>query len=124
MYTSDVHQGTITVNSELNFPHAGSEALVTCLAKQKGPFAYHFGGWPGGVSLKVSRHQADLLLVPAASGARLFGAAGYYVEHPDQVGDAVKAALSGGGPAIIEIPIDPDEFPTPVAAIRRPDERG
>jgi len=56
--------------------------------------------------------------------ARLFGAAGYYVEHPDQVGDAVKAALSGGGPAIIEIPIDPDEFPTPVAAIRRPDERG
>jgi len=55
--------------------------------------------------------------------ARLFGAAGYYVEHPDQVGDAVKAALSGGGPAIIEIPIDPDEFPTPVAAVRRPDER-
>jgi acetolactate synthase-1/2/3 large subunit/sulfoacetaldehyde acetyltransferase len=53
--------------------------------------------------------------------ARLFGAAGYYVEHPDQVGDAVKAALSGGGPAIIEIPIDPDEFPTPVAAVRRPD---
>ena len=53
--------------------------------------------------------------------ARLFGANGYYVEHPDQVGDAVKAALAAGAPAIIEIPIDPDEFPTPVAAIRRPD---
>jgi len=53
--------------------------------------------------------------------ARLFGAAGYYVEHPDQVGDTVKKALSENSPAIIEIPIDPDEFPTPVAAIRRPD---
>jgi thiamine pyrophosphate-dependent acetolactate synthase large subunit-like protein len=53
--------------------------------------------------------------------ARLFGAAGYYVEHPDQVGDAVKAALGADAPAIIEIPIDPDEFPTPAAAVRRPD---
>ena len=53
--------------------------------------------------------------------ARLFGAGGYYVEHPDQVGDAVKAALGAGAPAIIEIPIDPDEFPTPAAAVRRPD---
>jgi acetolactate synthase-1/2/3 large subunit/sulfoacetaldehyde acetyltransferase len=53
--------------------------------------------------------------------ARLFGAAGYYVEHPDQVGDVMKTALSAGVPAIVEIPIDPDEFPTPVAAIRRPD---
>jgi acetolactate synthase-1/2/3 large subunit/sulfoacetaldehyde acetyltransferase len=53
--------------------------------------------------------------------ARLFGAAGYYVEHPDQVGDAVTAALSARAPAIVEIPIDPDEFPMPAAAIRRPD---
>ena len=52
--------------------------------------------------------------------ARLFGAAGYYLEHPDQVGDAVKTALSENAPAVIEIPIDPDEFPTPVAAVRRP----
>lgn len=53
--------------------------------------------------------------------ARLFGADGYYVEHPDQVGDALKAALAAGKPAIIEIPIDPDEFPTPVQAVRRKD---
>ena len=53
--------------------------------------------------------------------ARLFGAAGYYVERPDQVGDAGKKALSENSPAVIEIPIDPDEFPTPVAAVRRPD---
>jgi len=53
--------------------------------------------------------------------ARLFGATGYYVEHPDQVGDAVQKAISENVPAVIEIPIDPDEFPTPVAAVRRPD---
>ncbi|HEV8441269.1 MAG TPA: thiamine pyrophosphate-binding protein [Methylomirabilota bacterium] len=51
--------------------------------------------------------------------ARLFGAEGYYVDHPDQVGDALQAAFRSGKPAIIEIPIDPDEFPTPVQAVRR-----
>jgi len=51
--------------------------------------------------------------------ARLFGAEGYYVEHPDQIGDAFKAAFGCGKPAIVEIPIDPDEFPTPVAAVKR-----
>jgi acetolactate synthase I/II/III large subunit len=51
--------------------------------------------------------------------ARLFGGAGFRVEHPDQVGDAVQAAFRAGKPAIIEIPIDPDEFPTPATAARR-----
>ncbi len=51
--------------------------------------------------------------------ARLFGAAGYYVEHPDQIGDALRAAFGAGKPAVIEIPIDPEEFPTPATAARR-----
>jgi acetolactate synthase-1/2/3 large subunit/sulfoacetaldehyde acetyltransferase len=51
--------------------------------------------------------------------ARLFGAEGYYVDHPGQVGDALKAALHCGKPAVIEIPIDPNEFPTPATAARR-----
>jgi len=50
--------------------------------------------------------------------ARLFGAEGYYVDHPDQVGDVIESALRCGKPAVIEIPIDPDELPTPVAAVR------
>jgi len=45
--------------------------------------------------------------------AALFGAEGYYVEHPDQLGDVVCAALQCGKPAIVEIPIDPEEFPAP-----------
>ncbi len=36
--------------------------------------------------------------------AELFGARGYYVEHPDQIGDVVRAALTCGKPAVIEIP--------------------
>jgi thiamine pyrophosphate-dependent acetolactate synthase large subunit-like protein len=51
--------------------------------------------------------------------ARLFGAEGYYAETPGQVGEAVRAALGCGKPAVVEIPIDPDEFPTPAAAVRR-----
>jgi len=51
--------------------------------------------------------------------AKLFGAEGYYAETPGQVGEAVQAALGCGKPAVVEIPIDPDEFPTPAAAVRR-----
>ena len=45
--------------------------------------------------------------------AELFGAKGYYVEHPDQIGDAITDAFQCGRPAVVEVPIDPDEFPTP-----------
>ena len=51
--------------------------------------------------------------------AELFGARGYYVEHPDQIGDVVRSALGGNQPAVIEIPIDPDEFPAPATSARR-----
>jgi len=51
--------------------------------------------------------------------ADLFGAQGYYVEHADQIGDTVQAALQCGKPAVIEIPIDPNEFPAPATAARR-----
>ena len=51
--------------------------------------------------------------------AELFGARGYYVEHADQIGDVVRAALACGKPAVVEIPIDPDEFPVPATSARR-----
>ena len=51
--------------------------------------------------------------------AELFGARGYYAEHPDQIGDAVTAALECGGPAVVEIPIDPNEFPMPATMTSR-----
>ncbi len=51
--------------------------------------------------------------------AELFGAKGYYVEHPDQIGDTVLDAFQCGKPAVIEVPIDPEEFPVPATAVRR-----
>jgi acetolactate synthase-1/2/3 large subunit/sulfoacetaldehyde acetyltransferase len=51
--------------------------------------------------------------------AELFGAKGYYVEHPDQIGDTMIEALHCGKPAVVEIPIDPDEFPAPATASGR-----
>jgi len=51
--------------------------------------------------------------------AELFGARGFYVDRPDDIGDAVRAALTGGRPAVVEVPIDPDEFPVPATAARR-----
>ena len=45
--------------------------------------------------------------------AELFGGAGYYIERPEDVGDALLEALGAGKPSIIEIPIDPDELPRP-----------
>ncbi len=51
--------------------------------------------------------------------AELFGAKGYYVEHPDQIGDVMTEAFQCGRPAVVEVPIDPDEFPIPATGGRR-----
>jgi acetolactate synthase-1/2/3 large subunit/sulfoacetaldehyde acetyltransferase len=82
-----------------------------CWGSEKAYQRQFFGGRYIGCDIGNPRYDAY---------ARLFGAAGYYVEHPDQVGDAVNAAFACGRPAIIEVPVDPDELPTPVAAIRPP----
>ncbi len=45
--------------------------------------------------------------------AEIFGGVGFYVERPEDVGNALQEALKAGRPSIIEIPIDPDELPRP-----------
>ena len=80
-----------------------------CWGSEKAYQRQFFGGRYIGCDIGNPRYDAY---------ARLFGAAGFYVEHPDQVADAVTAAFACGKPAIIEVPVDPDELPTPVAAIR------
>ena len=82
-----------------------------CWGSEKAYQRQFFGGRYIGCDIGNPRYDAY---------ARLFGAAGYYVEHPDQIGDTMQAAFAAGTPAIVEIPIDPDELPTPVAAIRTP----
>ena len=57
--------------------------------------------------------------------AELFGGTGFYVERPEDVGDALLEALKTDGPSIIEIPTDPDEMPRParLAEVQSPDTR-
>ena len=45
--------------------------------------------------------------------AELFGGTGFYVERPEDIGDAFLEALQGDGPSIIEVPVDPNELPRP-----------
>ncbi len=45
--------------------------------------------------------------------AELFGGKGFYVDRPEDLGDAFLDALKVDGPSIIEIPTDPDEMPRP-----------
>ena len=45
--------------------------------------------------------------------AEIFGGAGFYVERPEDIGNALQEALNCGKPSIIEIPTDPDEMPRP-----------
>jgi acetolactate synthase I/II/III large subunit len=81
-----------------------------CWGSEKAYQKHFYGGRYIGCDIGNPRYDAY---------ARLFGAAGYYVDHPDQVGDALRAALSSGSPAVVEIPIDPEEFPAPATAVRR-----
>ena len=57
--------------------------------------------------------------------AELFGGAGFYVERPEDIGDAFLEALKADGPSIIEIPVDPDEMPRParLAEVQAPEAR-
>ena len=57
--------------------------------------------------------------------AELFGGHGFYVERPEDIGDAFQAALNADGPSIIEIPTDPDEMPRParLAEVQAPETR-
>ena len=51
--------------------------------------------------------------------AELFGARGHLVRRPQDLGPLVREALLAGQPAVIEVPIDPDELPTPATSARR-----
>jgi thiamine pyrophosphate-dependent acetolactate synthase large subunit-like protein len=83
-----------------------------CWGSEKAYQRHFYGGRYVGVDIGNPRFDRY---------AELFGARGYYVEHPDAIGDAILDALGAGRPAVVEIPIDPDEFPVPATAARRRD---
>ena len=50
---------------------------------------------------------ADISSPAFDQAAELYGAAGFKVDHLDQIGDAVTAALGAGRPAVIDVSVDP-----------------
>lgn len=51
---------------------------------------------------------ADVLNPRFDQVAELFGAKGYRVERPEEIGPAVEAALAGNKPAVIDVEVDPN----------------
>jgi thiamine pyrophosphate-dependent acetolactate synthase large subunit-like protein len=68
-------------------------------AQQKNNFAERY------VGVDLENPRFDKL-------AEVYGARGFYVTRPDEIGDAVTAAFKSGGPAVIEIPVA-EHFPAP-----------
>jgi acetolactate synthase-1/2/3 large subunit len=58
----------------------------------------------------VYRHRIDVMAM-----AKAMGAAAWRVERPGQIQAAMREALAIGGPAVIEVCVDPDVSP-PLAA--------
>jgi thiamine pyrophosphate-dependent acetolactate synthase large subunit-like protein len=83
-----------------------------CWGSEKAYQRHYYGARYVGVDIGNPRYDRY---------AELFGARGYRVERPDEIGDVVREALGSGQPAVVEIPIDPDELPTPATAARRRD---
>jgi acetolactate synthase-1/2/3 large subunit/sulfoacetaldehyde acetyltransferase len=77
----------------------------SCHGAEKAQQQRYYGGRYIGVDLVNPRF--DKL-------AEVYGARGFYVTRPDEIGDAVTAALGCGGPAVIEIPVA-EYFPEPAA---------
>jgi len=50
---------------------------------------------------------ADVSSPAFDQAAELYGAAGFKVDHLDQIGDAVSAALASDRPAVIDVSVDP-----------------
>lgn len=73
--------------------------------------AYQQALYPGReIGARITNPRFDKL-------AELFGARGYFVDRAEDVGDVVTEALEAGQPAVIEIPVDPDELPRPARLV-------
>lgn len=75
-----------------------------CWGSEKAYQKYFFNGRYVGADLTNPRFDKF---------AELFGARGFYVERPGDIGDAVNEALKADVPSIIEIPVDPEALEQP-----------
>ena len=98
LYTS----GEINTAVRWNIPLVSIVLNNRCHGAEKAQQQRYFGARYIGVDLVNPR--LDKL-------AQAYGARGFYVTRPDEIGDAVTAALKSAGPCVIEIPVA-EYFPT------------
>ena len=106
LYTS----GEINTAVRWNIPLVSIVLNNGCHGAEKAQQQRYFGARYIGVDLANPR--LDRL-------AEAYGARGFYVTRPDEIGDAVTAALKCGQPCVIEIPVAeyfPTAAPTPGGA--------
>jgi thiamine pyrophosphate-dependent acetolactate synthase large subunit-like protein len=99
---------TQEINTAVRFriPHVSIVLNNRCHGAEKAQQQRHFGARYIGVDLENPRF--DRL-------AEAYGARGFYAARPEDVADAVAAALAVDGPAVVEIPVA-EYFPLPAAA--------
>lgn len=73
---------------------------------------FFFDGLHQSVDLENSRTRPSF-----AGAARALGCEGLTVEDPEELGDAIDAAFAAGGPAVVEVRVDPAS--TPIHSYRR-----
>ena len=99
--------GFLYTSQELNTAVRWKIPLVSivlnnsCHGAEKAQQLNHFGG--RFVAVDLVNPRFDKL-------AEVYGARGYYVTRPEDIGDTVKAALALDGPSVIEIPVA-EHFP-------------
>jgi sulfoacetaldehyde acetyltransferase len=84
--------------------------MLTCVREGLAVVAVVFRNRQWGAEKKnqidffAGRCVASELASPSFAGiARAMGAEGFYADHPDQVGDALRAAVTSGRPAVLEL---------------------
>jgi thiamine pyrophosphate-dependent acetolactate synthase large subunit-like protein len=99
---------TQEINTAVRFriPHVSIVLNNRCHGAEKAQQQRNFGARYIGVDLENPRF--DRL-------AEAYGARGFYAARPEDVADAVAAALAVDGPAVVEIPVA-EYFPLPAAA--------
>ncbi|MGE5465630.1 MAG: thiamine pyrophosphate-binding protein [Methanocella sp.] len=98
---------TQEINTAVRFriPHVSIVLNNRCHGAEKAQQQRHFGARYVGVDLENPRF--DKL-------AQAYGARGFYASRPEDVAEAVAAALAVDGPAVVEIPVA-EYFPLPAA---------
>lgn len=113
------HQKVVTISGDGAFLCNGAE-LETAMRENLPTVCVILNNFNLGSERAYQKHFYDGRYIADAIGnprfdeyARVFGAAGYRVEDPEDLEDVYAQALKEEGPAVVDVIIDQDVFPEP-----------